>query len=215
MARVKDKLISQITLLDMLSDFKSYSGLPEGLIQLPIVEYVKIGKREFYVPQTLEEFTKTICYGQRLFFAQKEENDFGCILRVMDGYYYPRVNKKDWDADEALLFGKLILNCTVVDLYPVAMHLMKLVGDMIEKEHKLLHREPSKMEIAAGIEKMNLFADMISLDFLRDAMKITIPEVLLTPYNECLVRFMMAKESSDFQDRYYKLMQEDTKPKHS
>jgi hypothetical protein len=213
MARMKDKPISQVTLKDMMLDYKSYHGMIEGLMQLPVVEKIKIGKREYAVPQSLDEFTDKIVYGQRLFFTQKEENDFGCILRVMDGYYYSQVNKCDWDTDKALSLGKLVITCNVVDLYPVAMHLISLVADMIEREHKLLHREPSKIELAAGIEKMNLFSDMISLDFLRDAMKITIPEVLLTPYNECLVRFMIAKASADFQDRYYKLMQEDTKAK--
>jgi len=40
-----------------------------------------------------------------------------------------------------------------------------------------------------------------------------VPEVLLTPYDECLVRFMIAKETADFQERYFKLMQEDSKRK--
>lgn len=213
MVCMRSKRISKITLQDMMFDMQSYRLLPDRLVLLPVVEYIRIGKRDYYVPQTLEEFSGSICYGQRLFFTQKEDNDFGCILRIMDGYYYSIVTKKNWDADKALLFGKNILTCKVVDLYPVAMHLIQLVADMVEKERKLLHREPSKMELAAGIEKMNVFAEMTSLDFLRDSMKVTIPEVLLTPYNECLVRFMMAKASNDFQDSYYKLMQEDSKPK--
>jgi hypothetical protein len=42
-----------------------------------------------------------------------------------------------------------------------------------------------------------------------------VPEVLLTPYNECLVRFMIAKDQADYQERYYKLQQEqsETKPR--
>lgn len=67
---------------------------------------------------------------------------------------------------------------------------------------------PSKKELAAGIEKLNPFAELSSLDFLRDNMKITMQEVMLTPYNECLVRFMMAKETMDYQERYYKLINE-------
>jgi hypothetical protein len=131
---------------------------------------------------------------------RKEENDFGAILRVIEGFYFPMFNK--WDEDKALLFGKYILPLKAKDLYPVAMHLTTLIGEMAEREQKLLHREPTKMELAAGIEKLNVFSELTSLDFLRDAMKCTVPEVLLTPYNECLVRFMVAKEQADYQERY-------------
>jgi hypothetical protein len=44
-------------------------------------------------------------------------------------------------------------------------------------------------------------------------MKCTIPEVLLQPYDECLVRFMQAKEQNDFQERYYDLMKRESEPK--
>jgi hypothetical protein len=93
------------------------------------------------------------------------------------------------------------------------MHLVTLIGEMAEREQKLLHREPTKMELAAGIEKLNVFSDLTSLDFLRDAMKCTVPEVLLTPYNECLVRFMIAKEQADYQERYYDLMNKESEHK--
>ena len=205
--------VGKLSLRDMMLNLDIYSGLSDGLSQLPLPEYIRIGRKNYLIPQSMEEFTDSICYGQRLFLTRKEENDFGLIVRVMDGYYYPLVTNKKWDADDALLFGKNILTCKVVDLYPVAMHLIKLVADLIEKEHKLLHREPSKMELAAGIEKMNVFSDMMSLDFLAQSMKITIPEVLLTPYNECLVRFMMAKVTNDFQENYNRLAQETVTPK--
>jgi hypothetical protein len=93
------------------------------------------------------------------------------------------------------------------------MHLTNLVSEMAERERSLLHREPSKTELAAGIEKLNVFSELTSLDFLRDAMKVTVPEVLLTPYNECLVRFMIAKAQADFQERYYDLMKRESEPK--
>jgi hypothetical protein len=93
------------------------------------------------------------------------------------------------------------------------MHLISLVGEMIEKEQKLLHREPSKQELAAGIEKLNVFSDLTSLDFLRDTMKCTVPEVLLTPYNECLVRFMIAHETNSYQERYFEEIQKSSNTK--
>lgn len=84
---------------------------------------------------------------------------------------------------------------------------------MADREKQLLHRTPSKMELAAGIEKLNIFSELNSIDFLRDVMKITVAEVLLTPYKECLVRFMIAKETEEYRERYFELMKEDMKVK--
>jgi len=207
------KSLDKLTLKEMMNNFHLYSGLPDGLVQLPVPDKLKMGRKKLPVPQTLEEFTSNLCYGQRLFMMRKEDNDFGVIVRILDGYYYTLKTGEKWDEDKALLFGKIVINLLAKDLYPTAMHLINLVAEMAERENKLLHREPSKVELAAGIEKLNVFSELTNLDFLRDAMKCTVPEVLLTPYDECLVRFMIAKETADFQERYFKLMQEDSKPK--
>jgi hypothetical protein len=210
---MKLKGIDELTLRDMLDNLDLYSGLSDGLIQLPIPDYIEIKKKKLPIPKDLKEFTDNLCYGQRLFMSRQEDNDFGSILRVITGYYYSLSTLCKFDEDKALLFGKFVLNCKVKYLYPVAMHLVSLVGELAEREHELLHHEPTKMEKAAGIEKLNVFSELTALDFLRDAMKCTVPEVLLTPYNECLVRFMIAKETSDFQERYFELMKQESEPK--
>jgi len=196
--------LDKLTLRDMLDNLHLYSGLADGLIQLPVPDSI-MGHQ---VPKDMSELCEGICYGQRIFLTQKEDNDFDLIVRMIDGYFYPLVTTEKWDSDKALVFGKNVLPLPVIDLYPVAMHLITLVDEMTEREHKLLHREPTKIEKAAGIEKLNIYSELTSLDFLRDAMKCTVPEVLLTPYNECLVRFMIAKDQADYQERYFKLMQE-------
>jgi hypothetical protein len=203
----------KLTLKEMMNNFHLYYGLPDGLVQLPVPDKLKMGRRKLPIPKTLEEFTSNLCYGQRLFITRKEDNDFGVIVRILDGYYYTLKTGEKWDEDKALLFGKIVINLHVKDIYPTAMHLITLVSEMAEREQKLLHREPSKIELAAGIEKLNVFSELTNLDFLRDAMKCTVPEVLLTPYNECLVRFMVAKETADFQERYFELMKEQSTPK--
>jgi hypothetical protein len=211
MAHIKP--LHKLTLRDMMFNLEEYGGLSDGLSKLPLPDSIKIARRKYYIPKDMKEFTGSLCYGQLVFLTQKEENDFGAILRVMDGYYYPIVTGKKWDSDLALLFGKIVITCKVEELYPVAMHFSILTGEMIDREQELLHREPSKMELAAGIEKLNIFSELTALDFLRDSMKITVPEVLLTPYNECLVRFMIAKETAEFRDRYYALIREAETPK--
>lgn len=204
----------KLRLIDMIRQPEQYSGLADDLIKFAPPDQIRIGRRYYYVPADLEQFSKQLCYGQRLFFNRQEENDFGIIIRMIDGYYFPVVTGKKWDQDLALVFGKKILTCVVQEIYPVAMHLVNLYAEMIEREKKLLHREPSKMELAAGIEKLNVFSELSSLNFLRDAMKIPVSEVLLTPYNECLVRFMLEKETEDYKARYMEIMEQDMKAQH-
>jgi hypothetical protein len=193
-------------------DDPDYSGLSDGLIQLPVPDTIKIKKKICPVPKDMKELSNSICYGQRLFMTRKEDNDFGCILRAMDGYFYPLATVNKWDEDKALLFGKYILPLQAIELYPVAMHIITLVSEMVEREKTLLHREPTKLEIAAGIEKLNVYSELTSLDFLRDAMKCTTEEALLTPYNECLVRFMIAKDTADYQTKYFDLLKTANEP---
>ena len=209
----KIKRIEKLTLKEMMFNFELYEGLPEGLGQLPCPTYIKIGMSYYHIPENLKEFTDNLCYGQRIFLGHAEDEDFSTIVRIIDGYYYSIVTKQKWDADKALLFGKKVLTCKVNELYPTTMHLASLIKEMTDREQELLHREPSKLELAAGIEKLTVFAELNALDFLRDAMKITVPEVLLTPYNECLVRFMIAKETMEFQERHFNIQMETAKAK--
>ena len=190
-----------------------YSGLSDGLTQLPLPEWLQIGRAKFPIPQTMDELTENISYGQRLFLVRKEDNDIGMILRVIDGYYYPMFTKSKWDEDKALLFGKTVITLKVVNLYPIAMHLVTLISEMVEREQKLLHREPTKQEKAAGIDKLSIFSELNALDFLRDSLKKTIEEVMLTPYNECLVRFMREKEVGAYQERYMDVIKRESESK--
>ena len=205
--------INKITLKQMFNN-PSLSGLADGLVQLPLPKKMEIGRLKFAIPQNLNELTENICYGQRLFLVRKEDNDIGMILRVIDGYYYPLFTKKQWDEEKALLFGKKVITLTVVNLYPIAMHLVILISKMVEREQKLLHREPTKQEKAAGIDKLNIFAELNAVDFLRDSLKKTIEEVMLIPYNECLVRFMREKEITAYQERYMEILKHESESKH-
>ena len=86
MARIKQP--DKIKLIDLMKGLDEYSGLPEGFVQLPIPRKVRIKRKKYDVPDTLDDFLKNLVYGQRIFFAKEEEDDFGVILRVLDGYYY-------------------------------------------------------------------------------------------------------------------------------
>jgi hypothetical protein len=120
---------------------------------------------------------------------------------MIDGYYYPIVTKNKWDENKSLLFGKKILLLKVINLYPIAMHLVSLMAELAEREKKLLHREPSKQEQAAGIDKLAKFAELTALKHLMSSLGRSREEVLLTPYNDCLVEFMLTKEQGMFAER--------------
>ena len=213
MARIKG--IETLRLSDMEQNLDLYAGLSDGLIQLDCPDVISIWYVNYKIPEVVEELTKNICYGQRLYLARDEEDDIGLMQRIVSGFYYPIIKKTKWDEEKALLFQKKVLTCKVKEIYPVTMHLVNLISEMAEAEKKLLHREPSKMERAAGIDKLTVFSELNSLDFLRDAMKITVEEVLLTPYEECLVRYLNAKELADFNERYFKLLKEEKPDKKS
>ena len=207
------KKISELTLWDMIRFPRLYASLSTDLVKLPLPETLTVNKKILTIPKDINEFSDSICYGQRLYFTKKEENDYSLIIRYCAGYFQPMYDKQLWSESKVLLFVKKIVTCKAIHLYPIAMHLISLMGEVADREKELLHREPTKMELAAGIEKLNIFAELNSLDFLRDAMKITVPEVLQTPYNECLVRFMNAKEINDFQLRYVELQRIDSETK--
>ena len=202
MARVTP--IFKLTLRQMMFD-PSYHALADDLRNFPVPDTIRISRRRWPVPLNFTTFSKSICYGQRLFMTSEENNDFGAIFRIMDGYYHPIVTGEKWDEDDAIVFGKNILNCKVFELYPVVMLLINYMAELVKREQRLLQRELKKIERAAGVEKLAPYSELISLDFLRDVMKITIPEVLQTPYNECLVRFMLNKEIEDYRERYAEL----------
>lgn len=196
----------------MILDERNHT-LSDGLSQLPLPEKLRIGFRKYSIPDSLDSFSDTICYGQRLYLAEEETNDFGIILRVIAGYYYPIVTKKPFNEHKAQSFGKKILKLKVIDLYPVAMQLVALMAELIEREQKMLHRTPSKQEKAAGIEKLTKFSELSAIDFLRQSMNKNESEVMLTPYNDCLVRFYKAKEENAFNERLTEVYKKEAESK--
>jgi len=55
------------------------------------------------------------------------------------------------------------------------------------------------------------FAELSSIKFLQGAFGISRNDVLLLPYNDCLVEFMLAKEQDCFADRLTEIYNEKTK----
>ncbi len=200
--------IERMILKQMILDERNHT-LSEGLALLPLPDKIRIGFKFYSIPQNLDEYSESICYGQRIYLSEKDtdsngnevSNDFASILRFISGYFYPIVNNKPFTSNRAIKFNKVITYLKVAELYPITIHLIKLHSELIEREQKMLHREPSKQEKAAGIDELSIFSELAAIDFLRQSMGRTDNEVMLTPYNDCLVRFYQAKKQNAFNER--------------
>lgn len=193
--------VERLTLWQMLLEPAKYSGIAVGLATLPIPDTITIGRRKLAVPQDLEQFAATICYGQRLYFSSAESFDIDLIMRYIGGYYQPLYDEAQYNEQRLLSFQRKVLSLPVKVLYPVAQHLVNLMDALAERERKLLYREPTKQERAAGIDRLTRFASLTSLLFLQESFKATEAEVMLLPYDDCLVRFMLAKEQNAYSER--------------
>ena len=201
----------KLTLGHILREPHRYGALADDFLKMQFPAVLTIGRTAYPVPLTLKQFSRHLCYGQRLFLAQREPHDIGYVLRYIDGYYYPFATGRPWDEAKALSFGRKILNCKAKDVFPVAQHLINLMDELIKREQKQLQREPSKLEKAAGIEKLNRFAGLTSLIFLMDSFKLPEAAVMLLPYDDCLVRFMLQKEQQAYAERLTELQAKESK----
>lgn len=206
--------IENLTLKQLMKHQDIYLSLIDGLVELPCPDKIRIGLNYYIVPQNIDQITDSICYGQRLFLAEKTDSDLNTIIHTIIGYYYASISRKTWNRDKANKSIPKIMNCNVVELFPVGYQILKLTGDMIERERKLLNRKVKPEEIQAGIETLNKYSDLSSIDFLRDSKRLNSDnEIMLLPYSECLVRFMKAKEEQEFAERLRKIYEEKTKTK--
>lgn len=195
------KPINKLTLGDMLIYPWRYDGLSNGLAQLPTPEFITIGRKRFPVPQTMEHFGDGITYGQKMWFQTAEQSDIGLVFRFIAGYYTPMVTGKPWDEKNIARIEKIIVNSLAIEMYPTAYHFIDLMAQLVERELKLLQREPTKQEKAAGIDRLGKYADLMAVTFLMDQFKCSESDVMLKPYNDCLVRFMLQRDQNAYADR--------------
>jgi hypothetical protein len=175
-----------------------YLSLIDDLVGLPCPDKLLIGLKEYHIPSNLDELTDTICYGQRLYLAEKQTTDLGTILHVITGYYYT-LTGHSWNRDKAKVnFNK----CLAIDLFPAGLRILSLMGDLVEREQKLLNRKIKPEEAQAGIERLNKFAELSAIDYLRTSKNLkTDDEVMNLSYAECLVRFLQEKEIQEYRER--------------
>jgi hypothetical protein len=193
--------LKHLTLKRMFKNESSYIGISEGLTKMPLPESFRLTFKNYAIPESVNELCDNICYGQKVYLSKQDTSDLMIIIRKVAGYYYPIVTGNKWDEEAAIIWSKRLFNCLVVDLYPIATHLTNMVAEMIKKEYDLLHREPKKEEKIAGIDRLSKYAELDAIDFLSDVLKLNRDEVLLTPYNTCLVRFMQAKDKAVFSEK--------------
>jgi hypothetical protein len=197
----KPKPITRLRLHHMVRRPWLYDNLREGLNQLPLPETLRIRRKRMQVPQDVEQLGRLITYGQRMYFSQPEPHDYGLVLRFLGGLYQPQYTGKPFTEQAALDFGALVLHCRAVEAFPVALHVVRLAGELVTRELALLERKPTKQEEQAGIKRLNKFADLQALIFLQEQFHCTPAEVAQLPYADCLVRFLLRKEENAYADR--------------
>jgi hypothetical protein len=187
-----------------------YLSLLDDLVNLPSPQLISIGMLKLPVPQSLDELTDTICYGQRLYLVDKCKSDIETIIHSVIGYYYPLTGYK-WNMDKAHLN---LNHCFATELFPAGFQILRLMGDLVERERKLLNRKIKPEEAQAGIERLNKFAELSAIDYLRASKNLkTDEEVMLLPYAECLVRFLKEKEEQGFRERLQEIYESKNKKK--
>jgi hypothetical protein len=191
-----------LTIREMFIDPVKYSGLSDQLAALPCPGELQFDSTGFQIPADLDQFSAAITYGQKYFMATAERIDLNVIVRYIGGYYYPMVTGQKWDEPACLAWAtKTLPPMKVVELYPAANRLLTLMAELVAREQKLLHREPSKQEQHAHIERLDKFGDLSALKFLQNEFKIPRGEVMQLPYNDCLVEFVYNHEQALFTER--------------
>ena len=185
----------------MINQPLRYAGLSVGLSEMALPQYLILKRKRRDIPVTLEDFSDNLVYGQKMYLQRPEPEQYGIIIRFIAGYYYPIVTGRKWDDKQALKFGAWVLRARVLELFPVALHLVNLMGELATREIKLLERKPTQQEKQAGIDKLNKFSDLSAIVYLQESFKCTMDEVMLKPYNDCLVRFMYQKEQNSYAER--------------
>jgi hypothetical protein len=193
--------INKLTLWHLVFEPAKYTRFVEGFALLPLPEHLHVGRRRLTIPAGLEDFAGNLTYGQKLYLMTEEPFDTGIIMRYVAGYFYSEYTGKPWSETGALQFSRKILYSQLKDLYPVAIHLVNLMGELVDREKTLLHRAPTADERAAGVENLNRFSELTAMLFLMDSFRATEEQVLAKPYEDCLVRFMLAKEQNAYAQR--------------
>lgn len=207
------KMPHELRLKDVALYRFRYEGLTDGLSRLPVPDSIKIGRRRYWVPQTMEQFSDTITYGQKMYFGRGGDDDIELAFRYICGYYMPLVTDQPWDEKNIIAFRKNIVNSFAIEVFPVALHLITLMAQLVERELKLLKREPTKQEKAAGIERMGKFAELMAVMFLTESFNCSENELMQKSYGDCLVRFMLQHEQNAFAERLANVYQKENESK--
>lgn len=203
------KNIELVTLADMVAHPELYWSLADQLTGLPCPSVFMVER----VPEDIEQFTERLSYGQKYFMTAEEKNDVNVIIRYIGGYFFPLLTSKPWVESECLKWCETIKFMPVVDLYPITFRLTELMLEVVEREKKLLERKPSKQEQAAGIEKLNKFADLSAVKFLQREFGISREAVMQLPYNDCLVEFLYNHELQAYEQRLAEIYRKENEDK--
>ena len=134
---------------------------------------------------------------------------FGDIIKKTFG------EVKDWQqlfADKEYfikflaMFDEKLLLLDVFSFFAFYRYVESEVIRVSDIERKLLSHEPTADEVAAGLDRFNIFGVVIQIDNLAKGDILKWDKVRELPYEYCLIKLSLDKASNDFQKNYQELM---------
>lgn len=200
--------VNRLTLRGLTRMSRKYnvSILCKQLTYLPTPEYIRIGFHLYKAPLDVIEFSGNLTWGQRLFMATNIETDIESFLYFTACYCQ---GLKSNHYDEAKIFGlfKKMQSCKLKELYPYTVKLVELFEQLIRNEKDKLYRPMDKKMLAAEVERLNIFSEFQTLEYLANRYKCKrIEDALNIPYDMALTMLYEKKESEMFQERYNEIL---------
>lgn len=182
-------------------------------IELEVPDKMAIQGKEYPIPQDirLETFGQKISLQIHLKMAEKNElNIIEIIPMTLAIYLYPVVTGKLYDEDRARELIPLIKEVNLLDAYAVSSFFFAQFDEVINNEIKQIPNSDDPKQSQAGIQKLQPFGILSTVDALANGDMLKYDEVMLQRYCDVFAKLKFDYEKSEFQTRYNKVIR-DTK----
>ena len=188
-----------------LSTKHGCNKLIDQLCELPCPDKIRIGLRYYHVPKSIEEFTESICWGQRLFMSSEQSTELEALLYLLACYYQPQITKSQFDEKKVIKVFKRLLSSNAIELFPAVNRLSFLFAKAVQNETDKLNGTVTREMRAAEIDRLKPFAELSILQTISDKCKVPLMEAHLVEYNVVFAILWAEKETADFNKRYQEL----------
>lgn len=184
--------------------------LCKQLATLPVKDYTRIGFKLYKTPQSVKEFTSYINWGQRLYMATNHDKDIESFLYFTACYIQGLRDKKYDEAKIVGVFNQL-RRIKLKDLYPLTVKIQDMFIELIKNETEKLYKPIDPKMRAAEVERLSVFSEFQTLEYLANRYKCSLDEAYNIPYDLALTFLWEKKEVDEFSERYTEILKTSTK----